>query len=223
MPAPNPRSSTHYDLLGVKPTASPQQIRRAFRDLSKLYHPDTTELPEIEATEKFQQLNEAYAVLSSPDRRWSYDKQVGYSRISVMQPLESLSKTNPSPLRKEPSNRYLDPTDRPLSAGEIFALFILGLTFVACLALVVTVGLTRSDYAINPEPLAAPAVELSSSLDQKEDPNQASADVPQKLEPFAPERPAISPAPRPPTNPDEAVPPPKPSPVAPIPRPPTWL
>lgn len=152
MPAPNPRPETYYDRLGVKPTASPQQIRQAFRELSKLYHPDTTTLPEAEATEKFQQLNEAYGTLSSPDRRWTYDKQVGYSRISVMQPLEPLSRASSTvPRRKEPSNMYLDPTDRPLSAGEIFALFILGLTFVACLALVVTVGLTRGEYAINPE------------------------------------------------------------------------
>lgn len=152
MPAPNPRPETYYDRLGVKPTASPQQIRQAFRELSKLYHPDTTTLPEEEATEKFQQLNEAYGVLSSPDRRWTYDKQVGYSRISVMQPLEPLSRASSTlPRRREPSNMYLDPTDRPLSAGEIFALFILGLTFVACLALVVTVGLTRGEYAINPK------------------------------------------------------------------------
>ena len=146
MPDVNPKPKTHYDQLGVKPTASVQQIRQAFRDLSKLYHPDTTQLPAAEATEKFQQLNEAYAILSSPDRRWTYDQQVGYSRISVMQPMESLSRAAP-PTRREPANMYLDPTDRPLSAGEIFALFILGLTFVACLALVVTVGLTRGDYA----------------------------------------------------------------------------
>ena len=150
MPDVNPRPKTHYDQLGVKPTASPQQIRRAFRDLSKLYHPDTTELPAAEATEKFYRLNEAYAILSSPDRRWTYDQQVGYSRISVMQPLEALSRP-PSPERREPANMYLDPTDRPLSAGEIFALFILGLTFVACLALVVTVSLTRGDYAAAPD------------------------------------------------------------------------
>jgi hypothetical protein len=146
MPDATPRPKTHYDQLGVRPTASPQQIRRAFRDLSKLYHPDTTELPAAEATEKFQQLNEAYAILSSPDRRWAYDQQVGYSRISVMQPMEALHRAN-VPQRREPANLYLDPTDRPLSAGEIFALFILGLTFVACLALVVTVGITRGDYA----------------------------------------------------------------------------
>ncbi|PSN16239.1 molecular chaperone DnaJ [filamentous cyanobacterium CCT1] len=147
MPDSNPKPKTHYDQLGVKPTASPQQIRRAFRDLSKLYHPDTTELPAAEATEKFQQLNDAYAILSSPDRRWAYDQQVGYSRISVMQPLEPLRQTPSAAQRREPANMYLDPTDRPLSAGEIFALFILGLTFVACLALVVTVSLTRGEYA----------------------------------------------------------------------------
>lgn len=147
MPDLNSKPKTHYDQLGVKPTASPQQIRRAFRDLSKLYHPDTTELPAAEATKKFQQLNDAYAILSSPDRRWAYDQQVGYSRISVMQPLESLRQTPATTQRREPANMYLDPTDRPLSAGEIFALFILGLTFVACLALVITVSLTRGEYA----------------------------------------------------------------------------
>ncbi len=157
------RPPTHYDVLGVRPTASPQQIRRAFRDLSKLYHPDTTELPAAEATEKFQQLNEAYAVLSSPDRRWTYDKQVGYSRISVMQPLEPLSRNRATPRRKEISNLYLDPNDRPLSAGEIFALFILGITFVACLALVLTIGFTQGDTALNP--VGPPAPEIIKTID----------------------------------------------------------
>ncbi|MBU6230646.1 MAG: J domain-containing protein [Cyanobacteria bacterium REEB459] len=143
---------SHYQVLGVKPTASPQQIRQAFRELSKLYHPDTTALPAVEATNRFQRLNEAYGILSSPDRRWRYDQQAGFSRISVMQPLESLAKTPHLPVRKEPSNLYLDPSDRPLSPGEIFALFILGLTFMACLALVLTVGLTRGDPLITAPP-----------------------------------------------------------------------
>ncbi|MBD1917305.1 MULTISPECIES: J domain-containing protein [Cyanophyceae] len=177
MPDANPRPKTHYDQLGVKPTASPQQIRRAFRDLSKLYHPDTTDLPATEATEKFQQLNEAYAILSSPDRRWTYDQKVGYSRISVMQPLEPLSRPA-SPQRREPANMYLDPTDRPLSAGEIFALFILGLTFVACLALVVTVSLTRGNYTANLETLPAqtsPDIEVT--LDQQLEPKPSAGDT----------------------------------------------
>jgi hypothetical protein len=157
------RTQTHYDTLGVKLTASPQQIRRAFRDLSKLYHPDTTELPADEATEKFQQLNEAYAVLSSPDRRWQYDQKMGYARISVMQPMQSLAKESTTAPRKSSSNMYLDPTERPLSAGEIFALFILGLTFVACLVLVFTVALARGDAALAPATVApTPTTELIS-------------------------------------------------------------
>lgn len=195
MPAPNPRPATYYDRLGVKPTASPQQIRQAFRELSKLYHPDTTTLPAEEATEKFQQLNEAYGILSSPDRRWTYDKQVGYSRISVMQPLEPLSRAGSAvPRRKEPSNLYLDPTDRPLSAGEIFALFILGLTFVACLALVVTVSLTRGEYAINPE--LPEAVTLTSDIPPTTAPT--SAPTPQEIPPSsASATPSLPPTPRP--------------------------
>jgi hypothetical protein len=160
------RTQTHYDTMGVKLTASPQQIRRAFRDLSKLYHPDTTELPASEATEKFQQLNEAYAVLSSPERRWQYDQKMGYARISVMQPMQSLAKEATTAPRKPSGNMYLDPTERPLSAGEIFALFILGLTFVACLVLVFTVALTRGDAALDPIEIAPTQVtELTSPGD----------------------------------------------------------
>ncbi|MEM9819141.1 MAG: J domain-containing protein, partial [Cyanobacteria bacterium P01_D01_bin.6] len=75
----------HYALLKVKPTASPQQIRRAYRDLSKLYHPDTTELPPAIATEQFRRLNNAYATLSNPEMRTAYDYSIGISRIAVVQ------------------------------------------------------------------------------------------------------------------------------------------
>ena len=68
MPATN-----YYTLLGVAPNASAQDIRRAYRDLSKLYHPDTTELESDVATVKFQALNEAYATLSSPEKLLTYD------------------------------------------------------------------------------------------------------------------------------------------------------
>jgi hypothetical protein len=136
-------TTTYYDLLGIQPTASAQRIRRAYRDLSKLYHPDTTELPAAVATEKFQALNEAYATLSSPDRRLAYDHSIGYSRITVVQAPAYLNRPASERSRYEGSNAYLDPTDRPLSAGELFALFILGVTFVGCLMLVVAIGFTQ--------------------------------------------------------------------------------
>ena len=134
-------ANTYYTRLGLQPWASPLEIRRAYRELSKRYHPDTTQLPQATATSKFQQLNEAYATLSSPERRSLYDLQIGYSRMNVIQspPREA------EPLGQHGSSAYLDPTDRPLSAGEIFMLFMLGLTFVGCLLLAIAVALTRGD------------------------------------------------------------------------------
>jgi curved DNA-binding protein CbpA len=81
---PRPRPN-HYRLLGLHPAADDQQIRRAYRDRSRLYHPDTTKLPPLLATAKFQRLNEAYGILSSPERRRLYDLSIGYSRWSVVQ------------------------------------------------------------------------------------------------------------------------------------------
>ncbi len=141
----NPTS--YYALLGLHPSASPIEIRRAYRELSKRYHPDTTDLPAATATAKFQQLNEAYATLSNPERRVAYDQKIGYSRINVMQAPPGFNHPVDQPQRRYSSSAYLDPTDRPLSAGEIFALFILGLTFVGCLLLAIAIGLTRGESA----------------------------------------------------------------------------
>lgn len=148
--------NTHYALLGLHPSTSVREIRQAYRELSKLYHPDTTELPRAIATRKFQILNEAYATLSNPERRAAYDLSIGYSRVIVVRQLPSLHKTD----KPEPnSSAYLDATDRPLSPGELFALFILGITFVGCLILAVTIGITRGDQAFQPLTANRPAIE----------------------------------------------------------------
>ena len=145
-----PNQTNHYTLLGLHPSASALEIRRAYRQLSKRYHPDTTDLPPAIATVQFQQLNEAYATLSNPERRTQYDLQIGYSRVYVVQaPPNFNSATIPSPVRQSDS-AYLDPTDRPLSAGEIFVLFILGLTFLGCILLAIVVGITRKDTILQP-------------------------------------------------------------------------
>lgn len=137
-------ADSYYAILGLHPSASVIEIRRAYRELSKRYHPDTTELPSAIATAKFQQLNEAYAALSNPERRSLYDLKIGYSRWNVIQPLQDLRHSS----HKYNHTAYLDPTDRPLSSGEIFALFILGLTIVGCLILVIVVAMMRTEGSI---------------------------------------------------------------------------
>jgi hypothetical protein len=121
-------------------------IRRAYRELSKLYHPDTTDLSASDATVKFQQLNEAYATLSNPERRFTYDLNIGYSRFGVIQPPPSFNQPIPSGYDWTKS-AYLDASERPLSPGEIFALFILVLTFAGCLVLAIAIGIIRGDSA----------------------------------------------------------------------------
>jgi hypothetical protein len=144
-------ASSYYGVLGVDPSASVQQIRQAYRDLSKQYHPDTTKLSATIATGKFQELNEAYATLSNPERRLIYDRKIGYSSVPVVQPLPTLHQARSQSRSPEySSSAYLDATDRPLSPGEMFALFILGLTFVACLILAITIGVTRGEDVIKP-------------------------------------------------------------------------
>jgi molecular chaperone DnaJ len=61
----------YYDILGVKKNASDSEIKSAFRKLSKKYHPDVNK--EAGAEEKFKEINEAYSVLSDPEKKQMYD------------------------------------------------------------------------------------------------------------------------------------------------------
>lgn len=138
-------ANSYYGLLGLNPTASPLEIRRAYRQLSKLYHPDTTKLAPQLAKTKFQALTEAYATLSNPQRRSIYDLEIGYSRINVIQPPLDLNQPKAATDERYSSSAYLDPTDRPLSSGEIFALFMLGITLIGCLVLALVIAWLRGE------------------------------------------------------------------------------
>jgi len=63
---------TFYEILGVSPNASEQQIKAAFRRLAKKYHPDVNPGDKA-AEEKFKEINEAYSVLSDKKKREQYD------------------------------------------------------------------------------------------------------------------------------------------------------
>ena len=63
----------HYDVLGVDPGAPPDEIKRAFRDLARRYHPDVAGDDPF-AEERFKEINAAYAVLADPRKRRYYDR-----------------------------------------------------------------------------------------------------------------------------------------------------
>lgn len=63
---------TYYELLGVTPAATPDEIRAAYRKLARQYHPDLNP-GNTEAEAKFKVLSEAYSVLSDTEKRRKYD------------------------------------------------------------------------------------------------------------------------------------------------------
>ncbi|MCJ2542323.1 J domain-containing protein [Thermostichus vulcanus] len=126
-------SLTYYQRLGLSPGASPEAIRRAYRQLSKRYHPDTSPLAPEVAIRRFQELQEAYLILSNPLQRAIYDA--------------SLRAVLSNPGSAERDSLELRMETRPLSGGEICALLLMGSTFLMCLLLAGTLAWLRESGA----------------------------------------------------------------------------
>ena len=132
--------SDPYGVLQLPASASAEDLRTAFRRLSKEVHPDTTTLPAAEAQEAFRRLRQAYALLSDPARRRAYDAR----RAVAASPAVGGGVGRPAPGRQVTvvSNKP-EPVRRALSGGEWFALVLLAVALVLSLVLGLGVAWAR--------------------------------------------------------------------------------
>jgi DnaJ-domain-containing protein 1 len=80
---------SHYETLGVPQAAKPEQIKRCYRTLVKRFHPDlfpSGSDAQYDAGERLRNINAAYAVLSNPQRRASYDAKLSKRKSTFAEP-----------------------------------------------------------------------------------------------------------------------------------------
>lgn len=102
----------YYQILGVEPSADAETVKAAFRKLARQHHPDLND-GNRQAEEKFKEINEAYEVLSNPNKRAMHDTSLqamsagkaAYQKESANQAKAKANGTD----KKTPPNRKIDP------------------------------------------------------------------------------------------------------------------
>ncbi|HZP81437.1 MAG TPA: DnaJ domain-containing protein [Chthonomonadaceae bacterium] len=107
------KQPSYYETLGLSPSATPDEIKKRYRELARRYHPDVNSSPE--AAQKIKTINEAYHVLGDPDRRATYDAECllrqTTARASTPPPASGKA-ASPPPKAERPASSRPPFTDR---------------------------------------------------------------------------------------------------------------
>lgn len=125
----------HYKVLSVPRDATPERIKRAYRERVKDWHPDRN--PSPRAADVFQAVHEAYLVLSDAEQRQRYDERLQFYRQAV-------PPTAPDPRHRPHHSVRYEPEepDRPVHRFAFYGLHLTGLLFGIALVLGILIGIT---------------------------------------------------------------------------------
>ncbi|KAK3900679.1 X-domain of DnaJ-containing-domain-containing protein [Staphylotrichum tortipilum] len=165
--------TAYYDVLGVKPTATELEIKKAYRKLAIVHHPDKNP-NDPSAHAKFQEIGEAYQVLSNDDLRKAYDK---YGKESA-----------------RPSEGFVDPAEffTSIFGGEAFVDWIGEISLMKDLTATMDITMAAEEEAAAAEAAeAAAAAEAAGQSKDGEFPGTADA-IKESLKPAEGAAPAAS-------------------------------
>ncbi|XXH03004.1 hypothetical protein Hte_009394 [Hypoxylon texense] len=171
--------TTYYDALGVKPTATELEIKKAYRKLAIVHHPDKNP-NDPTAHEKFQAIGEAYQVLSDTDLRKAYDK---YGKDSA-----------------KPTDGFVDPSEffSSIFGGDAFVDWIGEISLMKDLTTTMDITMTSEDEEEGEFPGTEEAMRESASTAAGAATTTTTETPPPKVVvEEEPEKPVFAPAPAP--------------------------
>ena len=127
----------YYEILKIPTNASKQQIKNSYKKLVKQYHPDLYVGDKNFAEQKIKQINEAYEVLSTPEKKLQYDE---YLKIisNPMDPPSAQNSTSPASSCKEPRlfSKFILEKLNKLEKKQQLEFLVLLLLFILALFLI---------------------------------------------------------------------------------------